>query len=104
VRDGRIAGELKVDPGALGIPRALRSDLAGGDVGENARRLHAILLGEERSAAADAVALNAGAALVVAGVEVALPAALERCRVCLAKGAPAATLAAVVRKAQELVA
>jgi anthranilate phosphoribosyltransferase len=102
VRDGRIAGELKVDPGALGIPRASRSDLAGGDAAENARRLRAILTGEERSGAADAVALGAAAALVVAGVERALPAALERCRACMAAGAPAATLAAVVRKAKEL--
>jgi len=104
VRDGRIAGELRVDPGSLGIPSASRSDLAGGDAAENARRLQAILAGEERSPAADAVALNAAAALVVAGVEGALPAALERCRACMAKGAPAATLAAVVRRAKELAA
>jgi anthranilate phosphoribosyltransferase len=104
VRDGRVSGQLMVDPGALGIPRASRSDLAGGDAGENARRLRAILAGEERSSAADAVALGAAAALVVAGVEVALSAALERCRACMATGAPAATLAAVVRRAKELVA
>jgi anthranilate phosphoribosyltransferase len=104
VRDGRIARELKVDPHALGIPPASRADLAGGDAAENARRLRAILAGEERSPAADAVALNAAAALVVAGFEGDLSAALARCRACMATGAPAATLAAVVRKARELTA
>ena len=68
--------------------RASRAELAGGDAAENAARLRAILAGEERSAAADAVALNAAAALVVAGRLADLAAGLETGRACLAAGAP----------------
>ncbi len=45
VRAGKITGELVVDPSKLGIPRAARADLAGGDAAENAKRLSAILAG-----------------------------------------------------------
>ena len=38
VRAGKIAGELVVDPAKLGIARATRADLAGGDAAENAVR------------------------------------------------------------------
>ena len=104
VRAGKIAGELEVDSAELGIPRAARGDLAGGDAAENAQRLRAILAGEERSSAADAVALNAAAALVVAGAADGLHSGLEASRACMAEGAPAAKLDAVVRKARELAA
>jgi anthranilate phosphoribosyltransferase len=104
VRAGKITGELVVDPSKLGIPRAARADLAGGDAAENAKRLSAILAGEERSPAADAIALNAAAALVVAGVADGLPSGLEASRARMAEGAPAAKLSAVVRRARELTA
>jgi anthranilate phosphoribosyltransferase len=104
VRAGRIAGELVVDPATLGIPRATRADLAGGDATENAQRLRAILAGEERSPAAEAVALNAAAALVVAGAADGLASGLAASRACMAEGAPVAKLDAVVRKARELTA
>jgi len=97
VRDGRVVGERTVEPGELGIARATRADLAGGDAAENARRLRAILEGAERSPAADAVALNAAAALVVAGAAPDLGQALAASRACLAGGRAAATLDAVVR-------
>ncbi|HVN32203.1 MAG TPA: anthranilate phosphoribosyltransferase [Thermoanaerobaculaceae bacterium] len=104
VRAGRVTGELTVEPTAFGVARATRADLAGGDAEENARRLRAILAGQERSPAAEAVALNAAAALVVAGVAGNLPSALETSRACLAEGAAAAKLEAVVRRARELTA
>jgi anthranilate phosphoribosyltransferase len=102
VRSGSVARELTVDPATLDLARATRSDLTGGDVAENARRLRAILTGEERSPAADAVALNAAAALVVAGVADGLPSGLKASRACLADGTAAAKLDAVVRRAREL--
>ena len=68
IRDGEVAGTWKVDPTACGIEVKDPTSLKGGDVGENLRRMRAILGGEEESPAADAVALNAGAALYVAGV------------------------------------
>ncbi len=67
VRDGEVAGNWKVDPRSYGIEVTDPTSLKGGDVGENLRRMRAILGGEEESAAADAVTLNAGAALYVAG-------------------------------------
>jgi len=102
VLDGRIERELTVEPERLGIARASRADLAGGDAPQNAGRLRAILEGRDRSAAADAVALNAAAALVVAGAAADLGAALAASRECLAAGRAAATLDAVVRRSREL--
>ena len=101
VRDGRVERELTVEPASLGIGAVDRAELAGGDAAENAARIRAILAGEERSAAADAVALNAAAALLVAGEERDLGQAFERCRGCLAEGAAAARLDAVIRRARE---
>jgi anthranilate phosphoribosyltransferase len=102
VRQGRVAGEQIVDPAKLGIPPARGTDLAGGDAAENAARLRGILAGEERSPAAEAVALNAAAALVVAGVSKGLASGLERARACMAEGAPEAKLLGVIRKARDL--
>jgi anthranilate phosphoribosyltransferase len=102
VRQGRVGGEQIVDPAKLGIPPATRADLAGGDAAENAARLRCILAGEERSPAGDAVALNAAAALVVAGVSKGLASGLETARACMAEGAPEAKLRGVIRKAREL--
>ncbi len=102
VRDARIVGELTVDPRDLGIPRATREELAGGDAPENARRLRAILEGSERSPAADAVALNAAAALLVAGAAPDLATGIAASRACLAEGRAAAKLDAVIRWVREI--
>ncbi len=58
--------EYDLDPGSFGIDLAEAADLRGGDSSENARTMLKILKGED-SARSDAVALNAGAALYVAG-------------------------------------
>jgi anthranilate phosphoribosyltransferase len=104
VRDGQVTGELRVEPRLLGLAPDREGELQGGDPSDNARRLRAILAGDERSAAADAVALNGAAALVVAGVAEGLEDGLERCQRCLREGAAAAKLDAVVRRARELAA
>ncbi len=101
VRDGRVAGEFVVHPAELGVAAPNRAALAGGEATENAARLRAILAGEERSAAADAVAINAGAALVVAGLVESLSEGVVRARASLASAAPSEKLAAVVRRAGE---
>ncbi len=101
VRDGGVRREFVIEPQAVGIRNASRAELAGADAAENARRLRAILAGEERSAATDAVALNAAAALVVAGVAGDVRGGLAQVLPCLASGGPAATLEAVVRAARE---
>ncbi len=65
VVDGRIA-EYDLDPGSLALASAGPEDLKGGEPAENARIAKAILKGE-LSARSDTVALNAAAALYVAG-------------------------------------
>lgn len=54
-------------PEDLGLRRAGIDELAGGDRDTNARLIRAVLAGEERDARREAVTLNAGAALFVAG-------------------------------------
>jgi anthranilate phosphoribosyltransferase len=56
-----------VDPAALGLAPSRTEDLAGGDAATNARLLRALFDGE-RGPRRDAVTLNAGAALVAAGL------------------------------------
>jgi anthranilate phosphoribosyltransferase len=102
VIDGAIAGESFVDPEALGIGPVARAELAGGDARANAQRLRAILSGRETSGASEAIALNAAAALVVAGRFDQVGPALAETRACLASGAPAAKLDAVISRIQEM--
>ena len=66
VRDETVK-PFEFDPTSLGLRRSDVSELLGGDAAENAAVLELILDGE-RSPRADVVALNAGAALMVAGI------------------------------------
>jgi anthranilate phosphoribosyltransferase len=102
VSGGEVSEEFLVEPERLGIALASRAELAGGDAAGNAARLRAILTGEERSAAAEAVALNAAAGLLVAGVCGSLGEGLERAQAVLSDGLAAAKLDAVIRRAKEL--
>jgi anthranilate phosphoribosyltransferase len=65
-RDGMVS-TFYVHPDDYGLPRASTAALAGGDAPENAAIARAVLKGE-RGAPRDVVLLNAGAALLVAGV------------------------------------
>ena len=102
VRDGRVTGELVVDPVELGIDATDPESLRGDDAATNAARLEAILSGRERSAAAEAVALNAAAALLVAGEVASLRQGLDRARGLLASGAPAVKLVELASRSAEL--
>jgi anthranilate phosphoribosyltransferase len=102
VRDGEIAGEWRVDPGDLGISAGDPESLRGGDAAENLRRLRAVLGGEERSAAAEAVALNAAAALMVAGLAGDLRQGLEHSREVLRSGAALERLEDLAARSSEL--
>ena len=101
VRDGEIAGEWRVDPGDFGIEAGDPESLRGGDVAENLRRMRAILGGEETSAAAEAVALNAAAALVVAGLAGDLRQGLDRSREVLRSGAALEILDELARRSTD---
>jgi anthranilate phosphoribosyltransferase len=62
--DGALR-EIVITPEDFGVKRSSRADIAGGDAQENARAVGSILAGEPHPAA-EAVVLNAAAALVVA--------------------------------------
>ncbi|MCG6949387.1 MAG: anthranilate phosphoribosyltransferase [Acidobacteria bacterium] len=102
VRDGEVIEERRVDPAKLGIEVDDPDSLKGGDVNENLRRLRTILAGDENSAAADAVALNAGAALYVAGEASDLESGFRRARDVQRSGAALETLENWVRRSREL--
>jgi len=101
VRHGEIVRRFALAPGALGIDATDLDTLAGGDVEHNTRRLRQVLAGE-RSAAAEAVALNAGAALYVAGMAGDLAGGMETARRVLASGRALERLDALARRSQEL--
>jgi anthranilate phosphoribosyltransferase len=65
LEDGAIR-RFRIDPESLGLARAGREALRGGDAAFNAQAIEAIFSGA-RGAYRDVVALNAAAALVVAG-------------------------------------
>ena len=102
IRNGEIVGRWKVEPAELGLLAGDTASLRGGDVDENARRLCAILEGEECSAASEAVALNAAAALLVGGKVASLSSGLESAREILASGAAGRTLETLVKRSQEV--
>jgi anthranilate phosphoribosyltransferase len=66
-----------VDAAGLGLTKATNAKLAGGSPDDNARILESVLRGEP-GARRDVVLLNAGAALVVAGVAADLAEGIER--------------------------
>lgn len=102
VCDGELSGRWTVDPTDLGLRADDPESLCGGNVDDNARRMCAILGGEERSAASEAVALNAAAALVVAGKVDDFASGLKSARELLASGAAGRTLETLARRSQEL--
>ncbi len=101
VRDGEIVGEWRVDPGDLGLESGDSESLRGGDATENLRRMRAILGGEETSVAAEAVALNAAAALIVAGFAGDLRQGLDRSREVLRSGAALEILEELARRSTD---
>ncbi len=64
--DGGVARTWSLDPTDLGLARADRQQLVGGDAATNARLARAVLAGE-RGAHRDVVVLNAAAGLLVGG-------------------------------------
>ena len=102
VRDGAVVGERRVEPAALGLVPGDSEALKGGDAAENLRRLRAILGGEERSPASEAVALNAAAALYVAELAADLDAGIEAARAILDAGSALAILETLAQRSKEL--
>ena len=84
--------EFEVDPADLGLAHQDRVGVAGGDAAANATRVRGVLAGEP-GAARDIVLLNAGAALVVAGVAPDLPSGVRQAAAAIDCGAARAKLA-----------
>src|SRR5205085_6307578 len=85
LKDGEVRS-WSLDPAKLGLPYARLSDLQVSGVEESADVIRRVLWGES-GAARDIVALNAAAALLVAGREEDLPAALRRADEAIESGA-----------------
>lgn len=90
VRDGEVA-VYQVGPEELRVRRAELSELAGGEPEDNARAMLDVFSGSQ-GALSDVTAVNAGAALYVAGRAPDLPTGVERAREALASGAARAKL------------
>ena len=96
--DGGVT-KSSFDPASLGLKTAKASDLSGGSAEENARLCMEVLAGGD-GPLHDAVALNAGAALVVAGAAPDLKDGLARARESLDSGAAAKALDAMRETSQ----
>ncbi|MBB3773896.1 anthranilate phosphoribosyltransferase [Angulomicrobium tetraedrale] len=90
LKDGEIR-TFEIAPEEFGLARANPDDLKGGDGVVNAVALRAVLAGQP-SAYADVAALNAAAALIVAGRVDTLTEGLELARTSLASGSAEAAL------------
>jgi anthranilate phosphoribosyltransferase len=98
LKDGALS-PLLLTPDDLGVPVADVRALKGGDAAENAAALEAILSGEP-GPRGDAVAVNAGGALYVAGLVDDLRSGVVRASELLASGAAMATLQALREASQ----
>ncbi len=95
VKDGAIRMQ-DLTPERIGVQRANIEDLRGGTASENAEALVRVLKGEP-GPFADLVAVNAGAAILVAGLSDTLLDGVARARDALAAGRATATLDALRR-------
>jgi anthranilate phosphoribosyltransferase len=93
--DGAVHS-YSIDPLDLGIARADTAQLMGGDATVNARMLRAVLAGE-KGPHRDLAALNAAAALVVAGIANDLASGFEAANAALDIGAAERALDDLVR-------
>jgi anthranilate phosphoribosyltransferase len=86
--DGETIRELVIDPEVFGLQLASVADLRGGDVGENAAILKSVLQGKGTRAQTEIVALNAAAALLVAGKVDTWEMGISEALQCIASGIP----------------
>lgn len=96
LRDGELL-HYEIEPEDFGMTRCKIEDLGGGDAAENARLLREVLGGAE-GPRADAVALNAGAAIYVADLAPSLGAGVDKARDVLGAGLALGLLEVYVRE------
>jgi len=95
VKDGKIRMQ-DLTPERMGVKRAKLADLRGSTPAENAEALKRVLANEP-GPFADLVAVNAGAAILVAGLATTLVDGIAEARAAIADGRAAATLEALKR-------
>jgi len=88
VSDGRVE-RLTVDPATLGLAPCTVEDLKGGDAARNVAALEAVFAGRDRGAHRDALLLQAGLALHIAGRSPSLRAGIEQAAAALDDGSAA---------------
>jgi anthranilate phosphoribosyltransferase len=98
LRDGAVT-TWEIDPRSLGLPRADREDLVGGDAHINADLARRVLAGEH-GPHRDIISLNAGAALVVAGLADDVEAGIAAARASIDSGAAVGALNRLVEVSQ----
>lgn len=96
---GEEIRSFEIAPEDFAIARCRPGDLAGGDAAENAKLLREVL-GGKRGPKADAVALNAGAAIHVAGLAATLAGGVARAREILVAGSALGVLDAFVKESR----
>lgn len=95
IKDGKLQS-YEITPEQFGLKRAKKEDMAGGDPAENARITKAILAGE-KGAKADAVVLNAGAGIYIAGKADSLAEGIKKAQEIIDSGRAAEKLEAFIR-------
>jgi len=95
--EGGSLRRFELHPEEAGLPLHPFEQLLGADPATNAAELRAVLAGAGRPAYRDAVLLNAGAALVVAGRAADLPEGVALARESIASGRAADKVAALAR-------
>lgn len=101
LEDGEIS-EFEVDPADHGLAPATADDLRGGEPEDNAAAVHRVLAGNP-GPHRDVVVLNAGAALVVAGIAADLDEGIALAAAALDDGRATRTLTDFIRVSQEQV-
>jgi anthranilate phosphoribosyltransferase len=96
--------ESEFDPASCGIAPATLEELRGGDAKHNAALARELFAGGGPPALREAVAVNAGAALYVAGAASDIAAGYRRARTVLEDGTAAAKLNEVVAATRHLLA
>src|SRR3954471_17905955 len=89
-RDGTV-NTFYVHPADVGLPKAAPGGLIGGDAGQNAAIVHAILKGDH-GPARDVVVLNAGASLFIAGAAASIKDGIARASDAIDRGDARGTL------------
>jgi anthranilate phosphoribosyltransferase len=84
LKDGTVT-TFEITPESAGVTRGALADLKGGDAAHNAEALRSVLKGAP-GAYADAAAMTAGAALLVAGKAQTLKEGVSRARAAIAEG------------------